>query len=88
MKAEELLRQEFIGLRMEVKASSNDANVGIKGMIIDETKSSFVVDTEKGEKRLLKNTITFEVDVKGKRYRIQGKLLQKRPQDRIKTRLK
>lgn len=89
MKAEDILKQEFIGLEIEVTDSLNRANIGIKGKIIDETKSTFVVATKKANKRLIKNAITFKTifnnGINKKTYEIQGKLLQKRPHERIKT---
>ena len=92
MKAEELLRQEFIGCEIVVVDALNKASKGIKGNIIDETKNSFLVQTEKGAKRLLKNSITFKTRLKTKHGEktciINGRLLQKRPHERIKLRIK
>ena len=88
MRKDDILRIEFIGKEIELTESTNIHNIGINGKIIDETKSSFLVQTKKGNKRLMKNTITFKTKINNKEYEIQGMLLQKRPHERIKLRIK
>lgn len=87
MNAQELLRQEFIGAELQVVSSTNKSLHGLHGKIIDETKSTFTILTEKGEKKIIKNTITIIINLRGKKYKIDGKLMAKRPYERIKIRL-
>ncbi len=55
---------------------------GMEGRVVDETKNSFVIRTTQGDKRVLKEQITFTIIKKI----IQGKYLTKRLEDRIKIR--
>lgn len=81
-----VLTKEFIGSQLKVVDSKNKANIGIKGKIIDETKYTFVVETEKGRKMLLKKNIIAEICYKGKTYTIKGEKIAKRPYERVSSR--
>ena len=48
--ADILSRHEFIGLDTKVINSSNSEVVGLNGTVINETKSMFTINTEKGMK--------------------------------------
>lgn len=74
----------MIGLPIKVVSASNPSLVGIEGVIVDETKNTFTVETSKGEKRLLKNQITFKTTIQGRAVIIEGGCLTKRPEDRMK----
>lgn len=76
-------KHELIGFEIEVVHAKNKANVGIKGIVVDETKSTFVLETSRGLKRVLKNTIEFVVVRHGKRYRLSGAAVAKRPHERL-----
>ena len=69
---------ELIGAEVEVVKSSNQGQVGIKGKVIDETKSTLNV----GGKILLKSSITIKRLSSGEI--IHGQEIAKRPEDRIK----
>jgi ribonuclease P protein subunit POP4 len=73
-----LYPHELIGEEVEVVSSNNQSQVGIKGKVIDETKSTLNV----GGKVLLKNSITIKILSSGEV--IQGQEIVKRPEDRIK----
>ena len=81
-----LARSELIGLDVEVIESENRFNMGLKGKIIDETKNMFMVKTEKGRKKIIKNQCVFEFELKEKNIQINGKSLSRRPEERIKQR--
>ena len=70
---------ELIGSEIEVVSSKNKTLIGLKGKVIDETKNTITIKN-KGIKKLLKSHITIKID--GKVF--EGKILQKRPEDRIK----
>ena len=72
--------EEIIGKTIRVVESKNKSDVGIEGKIIDETKKTVVVKTEKGKKRLFKNNITLMIN----NQKIKGETLLKRPEERIK----
>ena len=76
----------MIGLIMEVEESSNRDMEGLRGRIVDETRNTFVIETEQGEeKRIPKsgNMFIFVLE-DGTRARIRGDKLLARPEDRIK----
>ena len=73
---------ELIGEEITVVGSTNPAQVGISGKIVDETKSTIKIQSKEGTKTLLKNTITFKI--KSKAMVIEGKTLIKRPEERLK----
>lgn len=79
-------KKELIGLDIEVVSSKNKANIGIKGKIIDETKETLVLREGKKIKRLLKKNIIFTTIIEDKKIMIDGKILSKRPEERIKSR--
>ena len=80
------MRGELIGLNVEIVYSKNPGIKGIKGSIIDETKNTFLIETENGRKKVLKEQCAFEFEFPGKKVRVEGKLLLHRPEDRLKIR--
>lgn len=88
MKAKRLIKGELIGLSVKVISSKNPANKGLQGTVVDETKNTLVVKTAKGKKRLIKQNCVFELEVGKQRIRVEGKILAKRPEERIKLRLR
>ncbi len=81
-----LAKSELIGLNVKVFRSDNPSNEGINGKIIDETKSMVVIETEKKQKKLIKDQCVFEFMLKNEKITIQGKSINKRPEERIKQR--
>ena len=82
---EEVLYTSLIGKNIEVLSSSNEALVGISGVLVNETRNTFLVDCGGGKvKCLLKEQIVFKVCLKGECLKINGALLK---QDLI-TRIK
>ena len=59
-----------------------------EGKIIDETRNTFVLKTQKGSKRLIKRAYKFEFVHKDKLVVVDGKHLNKRPEERIKAKSK
>ena len=84
MNVEKILRGEFIGKKIKIVDATNNSNIGIEGEIIDETKNTFTIKTNKGNKKIIKSTTTIEMD----NLKISGKLLEKRPEERIKIKVK
>ena len=73
-------RDEIIGESVRVVASSNPSEIGLHGRVVDESRNMFVIETEKGERRIIKKNVV--IDMKGKI--IHGKTILGRPEDRIK----
>ena len=79
-----IAKHEFIGLEMQVISSSDPTHVGRTGRILDETRQTFTVSTENGEKRFAKNDLVFQVFVDGKEMVVEGNNIIFRPEDRPK----
>ena len=84
MKPEFILAHEWIGLEVEVVESPNPSEVGIKGIVVDETLNTFEIKTEKGLKIVAKRGRIFRVKFAGKVLRVKGDLVAFRPEERIK----
>jgi ribonuclease P protein subunit POP4 len=83
-----LVQQEFIGLKAKVVKSSNLDMMGITGKVVDETRNTFIISNNDGEKKvIIKDTAVFEfVIADGTVVEIDGKVIMGRPEDRIKKR--
>jgi len=87
--AKNLIRHELIGLPVEVVNGSNEFQVGIKGMVVNETKNLLVIETKKEVKKIQKKGSSFIFKIpSGKRVKVDGKRIAARPEDRIKLKVK
>ena len=68
---------ELIGSYVKVVDSKNKTLVGLEGKVIDETKNTITLEDGK---KIIKSHVIFEVDGEI----VEGKTIQKRPEDRIK----
>ena len=86
MKIKDLPQEELIGLIMEVEESSNRDMEGLFGRVVDETRNTFVIETEQEEEKQIPKTGNMFIFVleDGTRARIRGDKLLARPEDRIK----
>ena len=76
-------RHEFIGLQTQITNSSNQEVIGLNGTIINETKSMFTINTEKGLKNIPKSTNDWKFLVGNKEMIVKGSKITKRPFERI-----
>ena len=76
-----LLKEEHIGREVSIE-SKNKKLDGLKGKIIDETKNTYLIKTEKAKVRVIKKLV--KIIFLKERVRIDGKKVAKRPEDRIK----
>jgi ribonuclease P protein subunit POP4 len=75
---------ELIGLRVRVVDNANPYNVGLAGRVVDESKNTFTIEDDSGEKVMPKEYGVFEFMLPdGRRIRLNGNLLVSRPEDRI-----
>ncbi len=79
-----IIRHEWIGLCVEVVDAQNIDLIGIQGEIVDETKNLFVIETNKGEKKILKKGVKFKIEVDNQKLIIDGDVLVGKSEDRIK----
>lgn len=52
---------EIIGLTIIITQSKNKTLVGLQGKIVDETKYMITIKTSKGDKKLIKKEIKFQI---------------------------
>ena len=81
--ADTISRHEFIGLDTEIIKSNNSQVVGLNGRIINETKSMFTINTQKGMKMIPKSSNDWGFTIKGKNMTVKGSTITKRPFERI-----
>ncbi|MCK4429138.1 MAG: ribonuclease P protein subunit [Candidatus Aenigmarchaeota archaeon] len=85
----DFLRGEFIGLKIEIIESRNKDLTGIKGKIVDETKSMFEIETKKyarhSSKREIKKAQKKVCKFKFLKEKlvVDGLIIDFRPEDRI-----
>ena len=79
---------EFIGGFIEVLDASNPSLIGLKGMVVDETKNLFVIKTEKGLKKIQKHLSKFKIAFGEKKFLFSGDAVLMPPEERIKIKTK
>ncbi|MCQ2085851.1 MAG: ribonuclease P protein subunit [archaeon] len=82
MNKRDLMRMEFIGLNVSVL--STPCYSGISGVVVDETKNTFVVNSGGYKKIIPKPGNMFEFTHEDKKFVIMGTDVRYRPEDRIK----
>lgn len=80
---ENIALHELIGLDTEIAQSSNIKVVGLRGKVVDETKSMFVLSTENGIKKFPKENTTWRFSFDNNTVTLDGNMLTKRPYERI-----
>lgn len=84
-----LVQHELVGLEAEVCGSANKSQVGLKGRVAGETKNLIIIAIEKKEKKIQKQGAKFIFKLSdGRCLRVDGKILARNPEDRIKIKLK
>lgn len=84
-----VLRHELIGLDVLVTYASNPGHVGVRGRIIDETRNTLVILTERGEKRIPKRFSVFRFRLPGgTAVDVDGSSLEMQPERRITMRIR
>ena len=79
-----LSRHELIGLKITVIHSSNPLHLGIKGVVVDETKNMLVIADNSKKKRVPKEDATYGFTMPdGTLIEIEGRQLLGRSVDRI-----
>lgn len=90
MELKDLLKDELIGLRVSVTDSVNEHNVGLSGVVVDETRNALVIEKKNGLQRMvMKAECTFLFSLLGgEKISVKGDLLAGRPEDRMKKKFK
>lgn len=79
-----ITKHELIGLQVTVSKSGNKSLEGIQGEIVDESRNMITLMAGKRFKKLAKSQMTFTTKIGEKTVEVDGKVLVKRPEDRIK----
>ena len=78
------VKDEFLGKKITIIKSPISNQLGVEGIIVDETKYTFIILTKGGEKKVLKSKKEFLIDG----TKIFGDVILKRPEERIKIKEK
>lgn len=84
-----LIKHELIGLTVEIADSTNKFQIGLKGLVVDETKNTLIIETEKGIKKIQKKGSVFIFKISSeKKVKVSGNKIAVRPEDRLKLKVK
>ncbi len=85
----DIIREEFIGTTGSVISSPHANYLGIKGEVVGETRNTFTIKDGEKAKRIVKDQATIQFQfTDGTIVEIEGKLLQGKPEDRLKKTIK
>lgn len=85
---ENLARHELIGLDVLVETSSDPGIVGLRAQVVDETRNTFLLETERKVLRIpKKNANLIFLLPNGQRIRVTGSILISQPENRISKRM-
>jgi len=84
MNEKKLAREELIGLQVKIKECKDPSWIGKSGLIVDETKNTFLIEVDNQKKTIAKNIAIYEFDYDGKKVILDGSKITYRPEDRIK----
>jgi ribonuclease P protein subunit POP4 len=78
----------LIGLDVLVECSSDPGIVGLRAQVVDETRNTFLLETERKVVRIpKKNTSLIFLLSNGQRVRVAGSILISQPENRISKRM-
>lgn len=77
---------EYIGKKAAV-FSKVDNKLSSQGNIVDETKNTFVIKNNGKKRKIIKKDVFIVADFGSKKIKVDGSLLAKRSEDRIKIKI-
>lgn len=84
LRPENIARHELIGLFAKVAESTDPGLVGLSGKIVDETKNTFLIESEGRQKRIAKGIASFVFSLPdGYQAKVVGSILISQPENRI-----
>ena len=84
-----LIKHEIIGLDVYVNESKNKTQIGVSGVIVDETKSLLKIEIKKTVKKIPKKGSEFIFTLPNKKkVKVEGNRIYAKPEDRIKLKVK
>lgn len=78
-----LRKHELIGLQVEVIRSTDPTQAHLRGLVVDETRNTLVLEIQGAEKRIPKQGSRFRFDIQGG-VEVDGEEIRFRPEDRVK----
>lgn len=84
MEKSNIIKDELIGKKVTIIKCTDSSWINQSGIIIDETKNTFLIEIGNQKKRIAKNIAIFEFEYNHKKTIIEGIRLLYRPEDRIK----
>lgn len=79
-----LAKEELIGLSVTVNQCKDPSWINKIGIVIDETKNTFLIRLNNKSKRIAKSIAKFEFEQNGMKIRLNGSKIVYKPEDRIK----
>ncbi|MDG6228616.1 MAG: ribonuclease P protein subunit [Candidatus Thermoplasmatota archaeon] len=79
-----LIKDELIGLQVRISSCTDPTWVQISGVIINETKNTFLIETKGKVKCIGKDTASFTFERNGTTITVSGSSLRHRPEERVK----
>ena len=73
---------ELIGLHVEVTRATDPSHVGVRGLVVDETMKTLVIEQEGKEKMIQKKGSVFRFDTRGG-VEVRGDDILFRPEERV-----
>ena len=86
--AENITRNELIGLDAKISGGNNKSQKKIKGLIVAETRNTLIISNGEKEKTVAKGNALFIFNLGGTLVEVEGKTLIGRPEDRVKKKPK
>jgi len=85
---ENIARHELIGLHAEVAYASDPGLAGVSGLIVDETRNTFLIEAARGVIRVPKSHASLVFTLPdGRRVKVSGSILISQPENRISKRI-
>jgi len=82
---ENIFGHELIGLETRVSRSSDTSRENLKGIVVDETKNTLVIESKGIEKIVPKNEAEFEFKLGKEKVKVDGKKILYKPEQRVKV---
>lgn len=85
---ESLARHELIGLPVLVDENTDPGLIGLRGMVVDETRNTFLLETERKVVRIAKSNASLIFTLPdGRMVKVAGSILISQPENRISKRM-
>lgn len=78
-----VIHAEWIGKHATIIEAKNSSLKGIEGKVVDETRNTVIIETEKGVKKVQKQGTVFEIDGQ----EVRGDEVLAAPEERIKLKV-